>query len=470
MFSHSSSSQRISDIFSITRTPESELYHEERQILRQHIGRLNRSFDGKEKILKSFEDLLRAVHFFDKPDIIPTPNDMDWIKQQILIRQEDTQESYKRLYEDEKKLRKDEEQDWREKEKKWKYLEKEWEESIKRGKIAENEQRNRRAGEIERENEGLKSMVREMRNKCEELEGINRNMRREQEERDVIIEELKEEVEILRSTVREYRNKYEEECEEMRKLKTGFKEKYLAEELLQAKNKLNALQEEYEFTLNKLKKVESFKEIEGKRDPKDIFELEKRNKELEGRLQILEKAYASQLDINEKKKNEEKIKIEENPEIWIENGLDKNQANQISAKLINPFQKLNSADSLNLEDRLLQTPLSNHSEKDNLKHLFSIKSSHDSTLDPKIHKNLKGESKKFKKSLKHKGSSTNLHTDRSDFSSRRDHIDGSSQMSKTDRKSSRERLTTEKGDFCEVCVKVHGHKWANSPYKEKINN
>lgn len=59
------------------------LYQEQREIMKHHIDRLNHSPDTKARILKNFEDLLRTIHFFDKPDIIPRPMDLN-IKDRII--------------------------------------------------------------------------------------------------------------------------------------------------------------------------------------------------------------------------------------------------------------------------------------------------------------------------------------------------------------------------------------------------
>ncbi|CAG9330363.1 unnamed protein product [Blepharisma stoltei] len=554
MFSQHSSydspkSIRISDIFSIARTPESELYQEQREILKEHVNKLNRSFESKEKILKSFEDLLRAVHFFDKPDIIPTPNDIDRIKQQILQNQEEpNQESYRKLYEDEKKLRGNKENEWKEKEKKWRYLEKECEElknkAVKIREIEnENEQlrkRLKRFAEIERENEELRKELKTGKKKknnakASELERFNQQLKRECEERDIIIAELKEEIETLRRTLKEYRDKYETSCEALKSHSSGEKERYLAEELYEVKNRLKTLQDEHEFTLRKL---EETKPLTSERLPTYVVQLEERNIDLEDRVKILEKAYSNQLDYTHrieeefKRKGGELDKVDErnareaslkrpkphselngnpriNNEIRVEENLSepKPEAEEripllSQPKLINPFQdkkqasKLYSSESLSIDDQNIRTPSSEQQFLEKIKdsnkapaNYFSIKEQNETTIDPskkiqpasplpKSKKRKVGVSttKSHNKAFKNKSSTSNIHTEPSEPSSRRkigsslNESASTPSLKKASRKSSKEsveRLTGERGEFCDVCVRIHGHKWAHSPYKEK---
>ncbi|CAG9310364.1 unnamed protein product [Blepharisma stoltei] len=551
------------------------LYQEQCEIMKQHISRLNKSPDTKARILKNFEDLLKAIHFFDKPDIIPRPLDIERIKTLILNqsnskdnRIEDNVEKYIEAFHKERMLRLKAEEELKLMGANLRNLTIEIDELRNRRSTLEHvdilrrelESQKLKYSELEVENEKLKSMVKILEGKksadlepmkVKNLEFYNSELLKKQDALKQENENLRREIQEIKRSQEKLNRNFQEQTQSTENCSycnNGNYIKSLNEELRSTKARYHELQELYEknvrnfqtgtcleietmakshdsswkyirFLEEKIEELENkcHKEDKGEFSDKlapnhDIWhkpghkvsssanQFHSKNKSLDTKDDPKEKqSLNNSKTMKEKKSKGKKRKPEKEisrPQSSFKSTSykSKTQAKSYSitpdlAEMANHYSSSSkswqqSSKEENSQAKIFSNPFKKHENEQSPRNHLAQRETPQDVLETHL---LDGsfDSQWISKDLVYspstnkspefigKSRSRDLHKDMPNKEYKNEEVKSSQEKLKKRRSKSREslerlnKLAEEKADGCEVCVKIHHHKWAKSPRRKE---
>ena len=257
------------------------LYEKHREIIHQQVSKLPNSPRSKNKIEQTFEEMLKSIHFFRKPDIIPFP----YLHSEVQEEPEATDHKYKNLLEElerERNLRKAAEKENETLRDKLAYLseiESQYEvyriESLKLTDLStEIDKLNLKIKLLQEENEDLRKKIRTGYDSSLNLDRYSKELERQKEINNELLKQLAE----LRSAYEELRKTYTKDLNS---------QKFRYSKLTEEKNDLEAKFRETQ------EKLMSFRDLP--QDPDDEIQAKIRSmkNEYRDKLKSLEKRLPS---------------------------------------------------------------------------------------------------------------------------------------------------------------------------------
>jgi hypothetical protein len=420
--SHHSNSRSASPLYQ----PElSSLYQKHRSKIHEEVSRLPHSPRSKEEIEQTFESLLKSIHFFRKPDIIPYPSAHG-------SRPEPSAELYKALLLELEK-------EGRER----KFLEKENESLRNRLKyVMETEKTCQRCKEYAYHVNEMQGEIDKIRTRIGILTEENDNLRKQlQRSLGMSGSQNREDGRLLQE-VKEYRRAYEEISGRFEREMGMQQDRY--ERVLREKEEMEKRMREYSEGLGKYRSSQ--------------MELERiENERVQDKIAKLKREY------NDKIRNVEKREEKDRSE-----GVSDVRLRQIESRLTVLQDKLAEQSAIN--ERIL------HAKKGIEQETFSPMKMRDldrenGLVDYKTVENYPKSQAKSSEKKKIKGSRSENNTEQTD----RQYEESPRRSLRTNSKSSSKQQVTASPNSrasrhseyhnpeCKTCVKRHKHEWAKSP-------
>lgn len=416
------------------------LYEKHREIIHQQVSKLPNSPRSKNKIEQTFEEMLKSIHFFRKPDIIPFP----YLHSEVLEEPtESTDHKYKTLLEElerERNLRKAAEKENDTLRDKLAYLseiESQYElyrlESLKITDLTtEIEKLNLKIKLLQEENEDLRKKMRSTYDSSLNLDRYSKELERQKEINNELLKQLAE----LRSAYEELRKTYTKDLNSQK-----FRNSKLTEEKNELEAKFRETQE----------KLMSFRDLP--QDPDDEIQAKIRSMKSEYRdkLKSLEKRLPSGRfqdeselrlkEIEDRLANLQGKLVEKEPRARVP-GSQTSRGSTPAKGRSSPGTTWKTSDRFSPQ----KLPRSGNSIPDKV-NAGSVRSPGRGKVSP---------------ARQSRSPSQNARTSGASRTSRSPGRSGSPFM----RSASGHRLTEQHVE-CETCVRRHGHEWARSPHSPR---